>query len=93
VKNKHDEDRLVDLALEWNYIDGVLPILQSRLDAMRKKGREYSEVRFYLLKVLELSFYSRKRLNVTKNYLKILLKRIVQHLLNIFLPLVLIHVL
>ncbi len=93
MKNKHDEDRLVDLALEWNYIDGVLPILQSRLDAMRKKGREYSEVRFYLLKVLELSFYSRKRLNVTKNYLKILLKRIVQHLLNIFLPLVLIHVL
>jgi hypothetical protein len=93
VKNKHDEDRLVDLALEWNYIDGVLPILQSRLDAMRKKGREYSEVRFYLLKVLELSFYSRKRLNVTKNYLNIILKRIVQHLLNIFLPLVLIHVL
>ncbi len=93
MKNKHDEDRLVDLALEWNYIDGVLPILQSRLDAMRKKGREYSEVRFYLLKVLELSFYSRKRLNVTKNYLNIILKRIVQHLLNIFLPLVLIHVL
>ncbi len=43
---REDEDRLVDLALEWNYIDGVLPILQSRLDAMRKKGQKYSEVRF-----------------------------------------------
>ncbi|CAF4198966.1 unnamed protein product, partial [Rotaria sordida] len=27
---RKDEDKLVDLALEWNYFDGVLPILQER---------------------------------------------------------------
>lgn len=28
-KQKH-EDKLVDLALKWNYLDGILPILQAR---------------------------------------------------------------
>ncbi len=55
-QRRKDEDRLVDLALEWNYIDGVLPILQSRQDAMRKKGQEYSEVRLYLIKILTCRF-------------------------------------
>ncbi|UJR07511.1 hypothetical protein I4U23_011800 [Adineta vaga] len=27
---QNDEDRLIDLALEWNYFDGILPILKSR---------------------------------------------------------------
>jgi hypothetical protein len=56
-QHREDEDRLVDLALEWNYIDGVLPILQSRQDAMRKKGPEYNEVRLYLLKVLNVNLF------------------------------------
>ncbi len=55
-KRRQDEDRLVDLALEWNYIDGVLPILQSRQDAMRKKGQKYSEVRLYLIKIFTCRF-------------------------------------
>jgi hypothetical protein len=55
-QRRKDEDRLVDLALEWNYIDGVLPILQSRQDAMIKKGREDNEVRLYLLKLLTCRF-------------------------------------
>ncbi|CAF1060452.1 unnamed protein product [Rotaria sordida] len=29
-QRRKDEDKLVDLALEWNYFDGVLPILQAR---------------------------------------------------------------
>jgi hypothetical protein len=55
-QRRKDEDRLVDLALEWNYIDGVLPILQSRQDSMRKKGQEYSEVRLYLIKIFTCRF-------------------------------------
>ena len=31
-KRWNDEDRLIDLAVEWNYFDGVLPILKSRAD-------------------------------------------------------------
>ncbi len=55
-QRRKDEDRLIDLALEWNYIDGVLPILQSRQDAMIKKGREDNEVRLYLIKIFTCRF-------------------------------------
>ncbi len=44
-QHRRDDFRLINLALEWNYIDGVLPILQSRQDIMRKKGSAYNEVR------------------------------------------------
>ena len=44
-QHRRDDFRLINLALEWNYIEGVLPILQSRQDIMRKKGSEYNEVR------------------------------------------------
>ncbi len=39
-----DEDLLLDLALQWNYIDGVLPILKKRQDAM-SKNHEVVQVR------------------------------------------------
>ncbi|CAF1102784.1 unnamed protein product [Adineta steineri] len=32
-QGQNDEDKLIDLALEWNYFEGVLPILQTRQDA------------------------------------------------------------
>jgi hypothetical protein len=38
-----DEAILLDLALQWNYIDGVLPILKKRQDAM-SKNREVIKV-------------------------------------------------
>jgi len=41
---RKDEDILLGLALQWNYIDGVLPILKKRLDAMRK-NHEVIQVR------------------------------------------------
>ena len=44
-RHRQDEDKLVDLALEWNYLDGVLPILQARHgDMARKKKKEFIEV-------------------------------------------------
>ncbi len=77
----------MNLALEWNYFDGVLPILQSRQDAKIRINRELIEVRLlsFCLKILtSLLFYYRKTSNVKKNYLKELSKKIVQDLLNIF---------
>jgi hypothetical protein len=41
---RKDEDLLLDLALQWNYIDGVLPILKKRQDAM-SKNRDVIQVR------------------------------------------------
>lgn len=38
------EDKLVDLALEWNYFDGVLPILQARQNNMAKKTSNDAKV-------------------------------------------------
>ncbi|CAF1016322.1 unnamed protein product [Adineta steineri] len=32
-QGQNDENKLIDLALEWNYFEGVLPILQTRQDA------------------------------------------------------------
>lgn len=44
-RRRQDEDKLVDLALEWNYLDGVLPILQARHGEMvQKKKKEFIEV-------------------------------------------------
>ncbi|CAF2738053.1 unnamed protein product [Rotaria sp. Silwood2] len=37
---RKDEDKLVDLALEWNYFDGILPILQARQEEIIKMQRE-----------------------------------------------------
>jgi hypothetical protein len=51
-QKRMEDFKLINLALDWNYIDGVLPILQSRQEAMRKKDAEYNKVRLYLLKVL-----------------------------------------
>ncbi|CAF4886108.1 unnamed protein product, partial [Rotaria sp. Silwood1] len=39
-QRRRDEDILVDLAIEWNYLDGVLPILQSRKDLQMEKTQE-----------------------------------------------------
>ncbi|CAF1149147.1 unnamed protein product [Rotaria sordida] len=39
-QRRRDEDILVDLAIEWNYLDGVLPILQSRKYLQMKKKQE-----------------------------------------------------
>ncbi len=44
-QRRTDEDKLVNLALEWNYFDGVLPILQSRQDAKIRRDRALIEVR------------------------------------------------
>ncbi|CAF4173280.1 unnamed protein product [Rotaria sp. Silwood2] len=35
-----EQDKLVDLALEWNYFDGALPILQARQDEILKIQRK-----------------------------------------------------
>lgn len=43
-QRRNDEDRLVDLALEWNYFDGVLPILQARQNEIVKKKYHFIEV-------------------------------------------------
>jgi hypothetical protein len=43
-QRRKDEDRLVDLALEWNYFDGVLPILQARQNEIVKKKYHFIEV-------------------------------------------------
>ena len=43
-QRRKDEDKLVDLALEWNYFDGVLPILQARQGEMVKKKHEFMKV-------------------------------------------------
>jgi len=44
-QRRNDEDKLVNLALEWNYFDGVLPILQSRQDGKIRINRGLIEVR------------------------------------------------
>lgn len=42
------EEKLINLALKWNYIDGVMPILKSR-QADMKKDRNVHEVLLLLL--------------------------------------------
>lgn len=43
-QRRKDEDKLVDLALEWNYFDGVLPILQARQGEIIKKNHDFIKV-------------------------------------------------
>lgn len=43
-QRRDDEDKLVDLALKWNYFDGVLPILQARQNDMAKKTYHFIKV-------------------------------------------------
>lgn len=38
-KWRTDEDKLVDLALTWDYFDGILPILQARQGEILKEKR------------------------------------------------------
>ncbi len=45
-KRQKEEEKLLDLALKWNYIDGVLPILKSRENDMKKTDQNFREVRF-----------------------------------------------
>ncbi|CAF4910045.1 unnamed protein product, partial [Rotaria magnacalcarata] len=40
-QRRQDEDKLVDLALEWNYFDGVLQILQARQGELIKKKKDF----------------------------------------------------
>ena len=44
-QRRNDEDKLVDLALEWNYFDGVSPILQARQGEMVKKKHDFMKVK------------------------------------------------
>jgi len=44
-QRRKDEDKLVDLALQWNYFDGVLPILQARQDEMMKKNTNFDFIK------------------------------------------------
>ncbi|CAF5172811.1 unnamed protein product, partial [Rotaria sp. Silwood1] len=39
-QRRNREDELVELAFEWNYLDGALPILQARQDEMLKIQNE-----------------------------------------------------
>ncbi|UJR20641.1 hypothetical protein I4U23_023766 [Adineta vaga] len=39
VQQQKDDDKLLDLALKWNFIDGALPILNRRQDAMIRTGK------------------------------------------------------
>jgi hypothetical protein len=41
MQRRKDEDKLVDLALEWDYFDGVLPILQARQGEIKKKKADF----------------------------------------------------
>ena len=43
-QRRQDEDKLVDLALQWNYFEGVLPILQARRNDMANKAYRFIEV-------------------------------------------------
>lgn len=46
-QRRNNEDKLVDLALEWNYFGGVLPILQARQGEMVKKKHDLMTVSFH----------------------------------------------
>jgi hypothetical protein len=41
---REGDDKLLDLALEWDYIDGVLPILQTRQDVITGNAQKFNEV-------------------------------------------------
>ncbi len=51
-QRRKDDFRLINLAVKWNYIDGVLPILQSRHHTMKTKDSKYNEVRLTILKMM-----------------------------------------
>ena len=55
-QRRKEEDKLVDLALKWNYFDGILPILQARQGEMVKKKNEL------ILKVKALRIYTLQHL-------------------------------
>jgi hypothetical protein len=54
-QRREDDDKLLDLALEWDYIDGVLPILQTRQDAITGNPQKLNEVWLKLLEILKVS--------------------------------------
>ncbi len=92
-QRRKDEDKLVDLALEWNYFDGALLILQARQEEITKKKKTFIEVEdIYLWNIFSMIWIDfRMKLIDKKNYFENLWKKIVRHLLNIFSVLVLIH--
>ncbi|CAF1014905.1 unnamed protein product [Adineta ricciae] len=51
-RRRNDEDRLIDLAVEWNYFDGVLPILKSRAD--EKFHQDHTSPDVYLKREKEI---------------------------------------
>ncbi|CAM4805119.1 unnamed protein product [Rotaria magnacalcarata] len=60
-QRRQDEDKLVDLALEWNYFDGVLQILQARQGELIKKKKDFIQVDIARQKQLFLKSLERKR--------------------------------
>ncbi|CAF4183794.1 unnamed protein product, partial [Rotaria sordida] len=68
-QRRKDEDKLVDLALEWNYFDGVLPILQARQPNVFNKKNYFIQSHQNRVKNLfgEPNFRSIRELNYKLN--------------------------
>ncbi|CAF3904829.1 unnamed protein product [Rotaria sordida] len=68
-QRRKDEDKLVDLALEWNYFDGVLPILQARQPNVFNKKNNFIQSHQNRVKNLfgEPNFRSIRELNYKLN--------------------------
>ena len=44
TQQRLDEDKLIHLALKWNYFDGVLPIFQARQSNMIEGSEHFTQV-------------------------------------------------
>ncbi|UJR29010.1 hypothetical protein I4U23_010228 [Adineta vaga] len=60
-QRRNNEDKLVDLALEWNYFDGVLTILQARQGEMVKKKHDFMTADIVRQKMLFLKSLEKNR--------------------------------
>lgn len=90
-----EEDKLIDLALKWNYFDGVLPIFQARQSRMIEGSKHFIQVTAGNLRYGSVEpilwirfriFSSDRKMSSVRRF-----SRIVRRSSNIFSPLVSIH--
>ncbi|CAF0730867.1 unnamed protein product [Adineta steineri] len=68
-QRRNDEDKLVDLALKWNYFDGVLPILQARQGEMARKKHDFMKADIARQKALFLKSLEKNRATFIEYFL------------------------
>ncbi|CAF4325535.1 unnamed protein product, partial [Adineta steineri] len=68
-QRRNDKDKLVDLALKWNYFNGVLPILQAQQGEMARKKHDFMKADIARQKALFLKSLEKNRATFIEYFL------------------------